>query len=265
MKIKLTRSFAANGEVDEFDVRQIKKALNRLGYYQPYEKVGITGIADASLFKALKTFQQDYDLPATGTAKPDDETIQALNKETSKSPEGQYIWHTVGDDKVRKNHAALDGAVRNWGDSPDPGEYFNCRCWAESAPNYPDAISRTISPFEILTGGLVIKGGLRIGISIIRVLQNILRRSPQLNTQQSENLARFLKKIPVNSRNSVKISKLPNGDIKYTAISPGKVPGSKAIYEKIIDSQGRTIGYKKTTYDQHGNIVHIKNKIDGKR
>ena len=41
MKIELSQPFAANGKVDEFDVKQMKKTLNRLGYYQPYEKVGI--------------------------------------------------------------------------------------------------------------------------------------------------------------------------------------------------------------------------------
>lgn len=92
MKIELAQPFAANGKVDEFDVKQMKKALNRLGYYQPYEKVGITGIADLSVFDALKAFQKDHGLSATGTAKPDDETVQAINKEASKSPDGQYIY-----------------------------------------------------------------------------------------------------------------------------------------------------------------------------
>ncbi|USO04028.1 MAG: hypothetical protein H6853_01760 [Rhodospirillales bacterium] len=33
--------------------------------------------------------------------------------------------------KVRNSHAALNGAVRDLADSPDPGEEFNCRCRAE--------------------------------------------------------------------------------------------------------------------------------------
>ena len=49
MKIELSQPFASNGKVDEFDVKQMKKALNRLGYYQPYEKVGITGISNAPI------------------------------------------------------------------------------------------------------------------------------------------------------------------------------------------------------------------------
>lgn len=131
MEIKLSQPFAANSAVDEYDVRQIKKTLNRLGYYQPYEKTGITGIPDAAVFAALKTFQKDQGLKATGAAKPGDDTLKALNKEASKTPEGQYIWRTVEDDKVRSSHAAFNRTLRSWDDDPHPGEDFNCRCWAE--------------------------------------------------------------------------------------------------------------------------------------
>jgi len=131
MTIKLSKPFAANGAVDEFDVRQVKKTLNRLGYYQPYEKTGITGIPDSGVFAALKMFQKDQGLTPTGVAHPGDDTIKALNKEFSNKKNGQYIWHTAGDSKVRPSHAALDGTLRDFADSPDPGEEFNCRCWAE--------------------------------------------------------------------------------------------------------------------------------------
>lgn len=131
MKIKLNKPFAANSAVDEFDVKQIKKALNRLGYYQPFEKVGVTGIPDAGVFEGLKSFQKDHGLQATGTARPRDETISKLGNEAGKKKKRKYIWRTVGDSKVRSSHAALDGTVRDLSDSPDPGEEFNCRCWAE--------------------------------------------------------------------------------------------------------------------------------------
>lgn len=131
MEIKLSKPFAANSAVDEFDVRQIKKTLNRLGYYQPYEKTGITGIPDTGVFAALKTFQKDQGLTPTGAAKPGDDTVKALNKEFDNKESGKYIWRTAGDNKVRSSHAALDGAVRDFSDSPDPGEEFNCRCWAD--------------------------------------------------------------------------------------------------------------------------------------
>ena len=42
--------------------------------------------------------------------------------------------------------------------------------------------------------------------------------------------------------------------------NPGKVPGSKAIYYKIVDSGGRTIRVYKETYDPSGKLVHRKEK-----
>jgi SPP1 gp7 family putative phage head morphogenesis protein len=46
----------------------------------------------------------------------------------------QYIWHTVGDERVRDSHEANEGEVFSWDDPPDtghPGEADNCRCSAE--------------------------------------------------------------------------------------------------------------------------------------
>lgn len=95
MKLEINQPFAADSAADEFDVRQMKKALNRLGYYTPYDKVGITGIPDTAVFNALKRFQVDQGLPATGRVKPDDETIKALSREAAKTPEGFYVWRMV--------------------------------------------------------------------------------------------------------------------------------------------------------------------------
>ena len=41
----------------------------------------------------------------------------------------------MGDDRVRPGHAAHDWETRTWSDSPDPGEDYNCRCWAAPLPN----------------------------------------------------------------------------------------------------------------------------------
>lgn len=45
-----------------------------------------------------------------------------------------YIWNTVHDNRVRDEHAALDGQHFEWSDPPadgHPGEAVNCRCFAE--------------------------------------------------------------------------------------------------------------------------------------
>ena len=47
----------------------------------------------------------------------------------------------------------------------------------------------------------------------------------------------------------------------FTSEVPGKVPGSKAVYQKAVDANGVTTSFTKTTFDPQGNIVHIKNKL----
>src|SRR5215213_5235720 len=46
----------------------------------------------------------------------------------------KYIWRTMGDSKVRADHAANEGKIFSWDSPPptgQPGENYNCRCWAE--------------------------------------------------------------------------------------------------------------------------------------
>ena len=45
----------------------------------------------------------------------------------------KYIWTTSGDERVREEHAALEGQVFSWNDPPPsghPGEDYQCRCTA---------------------------------------------------------------------------------------------------------------------------------------
>ena len=157
MDIKITKPLAGDSPAEPFDVRQLKGALNRLGYYEPYEKIGMTGIPDAQMFTGLKQFQNDYGLRASGVIKPDDETQQALNNALSFADDGYYIWRTVGDDKVREGHATLNGHLRRWSDDPDPAQDYNCRCWAEPvsherAQDLLGMVNPTISPLDLLIG-----------------------------------------------------------------------------------------------------------------
>lgn len=47
----------------------------------------------------------------------------------------EYVWRTVGDERVRDSHAAKDGRRFRWDDPPadtgHPGDDFQCRCSAE--------------------------------------------------------------------------------------------------------------------------------------
>ena len=63
-----------------------------------------------------------------------------------------------------------------------------------------------------------------------------------------------------NNYNNYSVNK--NEDDSYTVKmeNPGRVPGSKAIYYKIIDNNGKTVRVYKETYDPSGKLVHRKEK-----
>lgn len=85
----------------------------------------------------------------------------------------------------------------------------------------------------------------------------------ELTAAQAKNVDRFTSKLPANAKDSLSLKALPNDGVAAQAVSPGRVPGSSAVHEKQIDATGKTIQYTKTTYDPAGNIVHVKDKING--
>lgn len=86
-------------------------------------------------------------------------------------------------------------------------------------------------------------------------------RSTILEGAVESNFKRFLRKIPSNSKASASYERLYDGSYLFQATSPGKVPGSSAMYQKWIDQQGATINMLKTTYAPDGSIIHIKSKM----
>lgn len=100
-----------------------------------------------------------------------------------------YIWRTMEDEKVRKEHAARNGLVFDDNYRPEPGEEYNCRCVREYTPeedNDDDPTSLpSINPFEQnklststdtnVFGGFAKAASLSIGISIgIKGFNNFL-------------------------------------------------------------------------------------------
>jgi len=81
-----------------------------------------------------------------------------------------------------------------------------------------------------------------------------------LNPGQARNFNRFVKKLPAASEEPT-ITRLPDGSVQLQAKVPGRVPGSYALYTKIVDAEGNTIGYTKTTVLPDGTIAHVKNKM----
>lgn len=84
----------------------------------------------------------------------------------------------------------------------------------------------------------------------------------ELTAEQARNLKRFEDKIPAGA-GGTSIRNLPGNGKAFQAEVPGRVPGSKAIYEKQVGSTGETLQYTKTTVDPAGKIVHVKDKILG--
>jgi hypothetical protein len=82
---------------------------------------------------------------------------------------------------------------------------------------------------------------------------------PKLTEQQEASFARFKKKLPKGAKEPT-VEALDNGGAVFRSEVPGRVPGSKAIYEKIVDTNGTTTGYFKYTYGPDGNLIHMKQK-----
>lgn len=179
--VKLNGPFSMDSILDEYDVVQMKRALNKLGYYLPYDKTGITDMADAQIFECLKDFQTSVGLTPSGSARDGDETIKFLNLELAKPKDGYYIWRTVEDGNVRASHAELNRTILKWDDAPNPGDDYNCRCWAEPVPDDivakmdDDAIYPSLGPIELLAGGVVLNSA-KLGVAVItRTIAAILR------------------------------------------------------------------------------------------
>jgi hypothetical protein len=53
----------------------------------------------------------------------------------------------------------------------------------------------------------------------------------------------------------VTVRELPGGGRVFSGEVPGRVPGSKAVYEKTVDSAGETVRYVKRTHTPTGEIL----------
>ncbi|MGL4483981.1 MAG: hypothetical protein ACRCUS_03445 [Anaerovoracaceae bacterium] len=78
------------------------------------------------------------------------------------------------------------------------------------------------------------------------------------------NIHRFIKGSS-NKYTDFVVEKKPDGNYITKMSKPGDVPGSKAVYIKIIDSKGITVKTYKETYDPKGKLVHSKEKTKTKK
>ncbi|MFI0817157.1 DUF6531 domain-containing protein [Streptomyces sp. NPDC021098] len=80
-----------------------------------------------------------------------------------------------------------------------------------------------------------------------------------LNEAQLKNLKRFVKGAPAGAEIPT-VKKSSDGSAEFNYKVPGIVPGSYAVYTKVVDVGGETIDAYKTTWDPDGNVVHVKPK-----
>ncbi|VTU29148.1 Cell wall-associated polypeptide CWBP200 [Variovorax sp. PBS-H4] len=132
--------------------------------------------------------------------------------------------------------------------------------WIDNSPIY-DMPLEGVYPEQYLVGGLGLLRG--AGQTLAKGVGTATAQEVRLTIEQAKNIARFEKKLPANAKDGVGVRPLPNEGVAVQATSPGRVPGSSAVYEKQIDAAGTTVQYSKTTYDPAGNIVHVKDKING--
>lgn len=132
MQLKLSRRVSRDTEAMPDDVRMLKKALNRLGYYLPDKKFGITKIADAEMIEALKRFQTNHGLKSDGIALPDSETLQKLNAALAEKSRARLQWHCVKDGSSCAACIAFDGRIVSTEEADTPGCPGTCRCWVGS-------------------------------------------------------------------------------------------------------------------------------------
>ena len=117
------------------------------------------------------------------------------------------------------------------------------------------------------------------GMTLInKVMLNVLKKSPrkqskkptskrpssvQLNPAQLQNLKRFKKKFSAEVKKSITIKTNKDKSVTFSATVPGRVPGSKAVHNKSVNSKGKTIGFVKDTFGPKGRLIHSKDKLHG--
>lgn len=63
-----------------------------------------------------------------------------------------------------------------------------------------------------------------------------------------------------NAYRNFTVSRQSDDSYHFTMEKPGNVPGSKAIYHKLVSAGGETLRVYKDTFDPQGNLVHRKEK-----
>lgn len=226
-----------------------------------------------------------YDL-ATGT-------VTDYKPETQSLPEDYENWMDGAAESKAEYEQAVSYAIRTRGYNQDQALVGRARsvvdAWDAEHSDGPgllgalDAIFGVSDTFNSC-GGNGFHGGacafngitslptpLKFG-RVLRVLDNVgdaansvddlgrVLSHTDLNPAQLSNFTRYTKKLPAGAESTI-ITRGADGAVQLSTKVPGRVPGSYATYDKVVDASGTTIGYTKTTVAPDGTIVHIKDKL----
>jgi RHS repeat-associated protein len=161
------------------------------------------------------------------------------------------------------NHTDPDGRCADGASCDQMVQSYGA--WAYANPAEADKIGRDVgapgvTAMLIASGAGEVVGLVKTAITINKAFTDSSSSTPKLTDGQAKNLARFEKKFSTDNRN-IQVSNGKDGSITMKNEVPGKVPGSKAVYEKTVDSSGETTSATKTTYDPKGEVVHVKDKL----
>ena len=79
LPLPLKRSVSAQNSVDPEDVMVVKRSLQRLDFYEPWDGE-LNSFTDRQLFDGIKSFQQAQGLAVDGVMNPDGETAGEIGR-----------------------------------------------------------------------------------------------------------------------------------------------------------------------------------------
>jgi SPP1 gp7 family putative phage head morphogenesis protein len=130
-----------SGLVDEFS-RENVRLIESIGaeFFGQIEEVTQAGVREGRRPEAIaRDIEERYGVSRSRAKLIARDQVAKLNGDITKARQEElgitkYVWRTSQDERVREEHAELDGQEFSWSDPPavgHPGQDFQCRCWAD--------------------------------------------------------------------------------------------------------------------------------------
>lgn len=116
---KLKEPMGSSYRVDPVDIKNTKRALNVLGYYNVPSHRGIDDWTDDAMFDGIRRFQKANGLKVDGFMRPDGPTELALNRLIQRQSVGAPRFANLGDIERASMCACTSSDDNPWGSGPD--------------------------------------------------------------------------------------------------------------------------------------------------